>query len=237
MNDFDEKIEYLYQMRHACNLFGAGFVAKDVKISTNRVIRLYESFVHGSEKLSQFKGCSDQDFEKRVSKLEGAFIEREEKKEALIENLREKRHEFAGIGTNKAKRRLNKLSLVDPVAKAIRLALEIEDKNILAKNTNPRYRDKVYKVKAKLISDLAQVFVENNWKWGIQQDESQIPPCVIYFEIPDCEQISWHIFRDEYPINFPEYGEKWDGKENSTLDKLEQVAAKILSGGKNEHPR
>jgi len=137
------------------------------------------------------------------------------------------RHDFAGIGTNKAKRRLNKLGLANPIAKAIRIALEIEDKNIVAKNTNWRYRDKVYDIKNKLILELSELFKINNWKYGIQKSDIQLMSHIIYFEIPTCEQISWH-FSPTKGQNFPNYDGEWDEKENMTMEKLEKVAIYLL---------
>jgi len=50
---------------------------------------------------------------------------------------------------------------------------------------------------------------------------------VIYFEIPGCEQISWH-FSPDSGKEFPVYVKKRDGKRNSTLFKLEETVRRIL---------
>lgn len=158
---------------------------------------------------------------------------RHNKHEELIEKLEDKRVAFAGIGTNKAKRRLNKLALVSVVAKAIRIALEIEDKNIVAKKYPGDYRERAYKEKHELIIKLRDVFRQQNWKFGVQKDDCLSASHVVYFEIPGCEQISWH-FTPDHPKDFPMYDGKWDKKENSTLDKLESVVIKFLRET-NEH--
>ncbi len=121
------------------------------------------------------------------------YNESQFKNERLIEDLKNKRIEFAGIGTNKAKRRLNKLALIDPIAKAVRIALEIEDKSISAKDSFGKYQTKIYNQKTKLIFDLCELFKEKNWLYGVHR--SNVPPTshVIYFEIEGCEQISWHF--------------------------------------------
>jgi len=149
------------------------------------------------------------------------------KNQELIERLSEGRKEFAGLGTNKVKRRLNKLS-DNPVCKAARIALEIEDKNISAKNTRGKFIEKIYKVKNTLILELAELFKNENWIYGIQKSDSYGPSHVIYFEIPGCEQISWH-FAAEKEMNIPEYKGVWDEKINSTLDKLEDLIKGVIT--------
>jgi hypothetical protein len=177
-----------------------------------------------------------QDFQKLLHQHEEEAAERHHrildvhlKNAQLISELQQKRQEFAGIGTNKAKRRLNKLTLTDPLAKAVRLALEIEDKSISAKNSYGKYKDRIYKQKTKFILDLCELFKEQGWTYGVQK--SNVPPTthVIYFEIPECEQISWH-FTPEKKDDFPNYKGEWDKKQNSTIKKLEIVTARLLQG-------
>ena len=155
------------------------------------------------------------------------FMSKEHKKalrknEILIENLNESRTNFLGIGTNKIKRRLNKISTTDDIALAIRLALETEDKNITAKNLYGSYREKTYNLKNDLILKLIQLFLKNpTWIFGIEKKEGIETNTIIYFEIPDMEQISWHNnFKKEDFKNLPDYGKPWDGKVNSTLNKI-----------------
>ena len=148
------------------------------------------------------------------------------KNQELIEKLSESRNNFAGLGTNKVKRRLNKLS-DNPICKATIIALEIEDKNISAKNTRGKFIDKIYKVKNNLILELSELFKKEKWIYGIQKSDSYGPSHVIYFEIPGCEQISWHFSPDnekEYPV----YNGVWDEKINSTLYKLEELIKTLI---------
>jgi hypothetical protein len=150
------------------------------------------------------------------------------KNQLLVEQLAKKRENFAGIGTNKAKRRLNKLALTSSIAKAIRLSLEIEDKNMLAKKYYGKYRDKIYKKKAELILDLCKIFKEQNWVYGTQKSKVPDTTHIIYFEIPGCEQISWHFSCNKKDL--PIYEKEWDGKQNSTIGKLEKIAIELLKG-------
>jgi hypothetical protein len=228
------KIEYLYELRHACNLFSYNYVAKKTGISVERIISLYNSYVHGSKDLGKFIKISNDEFlelidiyEKESLDYQQHIEEVNEKNEQLVCDLKKKREQFAGIGTNKAKRRLNKLAITNSVAKAVRLALEIEDKSISAKGCYGMYRDRIYKKKGELILSLSELFNKEQWVYGIQK--SEVPPTshVIYFEIPNCEQISWH-FTPESESNLPEYMSKWDNKSNSTLEKLELISMRLF---------
>lgn len=239
MRDFDEidvsKIDYLYELRHACNVLGINYIAKELSVSAKRVMKLCDSDVHGSEGLKQFFKVPYNEFLKAIEKCELEDMEywksinkAHEKNGRLIYDLKCKREKFAGIGTNKAKRRLNKLALNNPVAKAVRLALEAEDKSISAKKYYGTYQSRIYEQKTKLILDLCNLFKEHGWKYGIQK--SEIPPTshVIYFEIPHCEQISWHFTPEKKDGNFPKYEGEWDKKINSTLDKIEVTTLMLL---------
>jgi hypothetical protein len=146
----------------------------------------------------------------------------------LIGNLRDARESFAGIGTRRAKLRLNKLVDSNPVAKAVRLALEIEDRNISAKRYWGDYSRQSYDDKSGLIGQLIEVFQEQGWLWGVQKSDPLplTPSHVIYFDIPGCEQISWHHAAKG---DAPEYPGVWDSKPGSTLSKLEALAITLLA--------
>lgn len=145
----------------------------------------------------------------------------------LIEILKNKRKNFCVVGTNKIKRRLNKLAETDYIAKCYRLAIEIEDKNIQAKD-NPYYSDKIYKEKYKYILELITIFKEHCLVYGKQISDVSKMSHIIYFEIPNCEQISFHTnLENEY--NIPTYDKEWDGQINSTLNKLEKGILKTFN--------
>lgn len=234
-DDIDVKdIEHLYELRHATNVLGAKYIASELKINVHRIYQLTRSPLHGSIEIiswirneeEEFKNNFEALLQQEIKKQE-AIHEAELKNQELIQDLSICRKNFAGIGTNKAKRRLNKLSQSSDIAKAIRLALEIEDKNICAKKTDWRYKDKVYNQKVQLIEELIDIFVKNKWVFGVEKSQNPSTTHVIYFEIPGCEQLSWH-FSPSTPKKFPEYDGKWDEKENATLSKLEDITKKIL---------
>jgi hypothetical protein len=147
----------------------------------------------------------------------------------LVESLVDKRTDFAGMGTRKAKLQLNRLKDSNPVARALRLALEIEDANIQAKKYSGKWRNRNYRKKEMLIGELCGVFKEQAWAgYGIQANKAAHPSHIVYFDIPGCEQISFH-FSPAKPNRYPEYHGEWDGKEFSTLDKLDRAARELLS--------
>ena len=113
----------------------------------------------------------------------------------LIRILEKKRETFCGIGTRKIKIRLNKLCDQSIDALLFRKALEIEDKNISAKKYQ-NYRDKYYEEKGDLIEELIQFCIANNINVGYQEVEEQEYQTlyVVYFDFPNCEQISWHTY-------------------------------------------
>ncbi len=239
-DDFKENIDVsmitkLYQLRHACNVLTMRSVASQLGVSLERVKILYNSRIHGSRSLEPLFTCLDNEFEKLVEYYEHEEQDRhkrivavQEKNEHLIRQLQIHRRKFAGIGTNKAKRRLNKLVDTNVLARAVRLALEVEDKSISAKNSYGKYQQKIYKQKQQLIINLSSLFKEQDWKYGIQKSDIHFITHIIYFDIPTCEQISWH-FSPEKESVFPPYEGSWDKKENSTLQKLEVIVTNLLN--------
>jgi len=231
-DDYEEEIDvknikHLYELRHSCNVFGSDYVSKELNISNDKILNLYYSKIHGSTKLKEFFSVSDQEFQNMIDKYEQEIIDVENKNLQLIEDLKESRKLFAGIGTNKAKRRLNKLAKNNPIAKAVRLAIEIEDKSISAKNSYGDYKEKIYNQKYNYIIKLCELFEQQKWIYGIQNSDIKMISHVIYFEIPDREQISWHITLKEFS-KFPIYKKDWDNKKNSTIKKLEDITIKLL---------
>lgn len=148
-----------------------------------------------------------------------------EKNYNLIADLEDIRTTALGIGTNKLKRRLNKLSETDNIALALRLAFEAEDKSVQAKKSFGKYRSKIYDIKREIINQLVQIFKDNNWVFGQKISNVRETSQIIFFEIPGCEQISFHTDVNTY---VPEYIPEWDGKINSTFGKLLDCIIKIF---------
>jgi len=140
------------------------------------------------------------------------------------------RKQFAGVGTRNTKLALNKLAKTDSHAKALRIALEIEDANLTAKRYfggdcgGYTYAEINYMKKAEGIEELIEVARTEGWVFGLQPSE-QYTTHIIYFEIPGVGQVSWHYSPQE-PL--PVYAGQWDGKKGSTLPKLEIAIASVL---------
>lgn len=138
----------------------------------------------------------------------------------LVNQLEIARESFGGIGTKQIKLNLNRLVKSCPIAKAFRIALEIEDCSTLGKKYRGDWSNHYYEKKDRFIKELIEIFKTNDWVYGIHLTNGH-PPTVIYFEIPGCEQISFHCFLDRDKA--PEYKGEWDGKRNSTFGKLEKA--------------
>ena len=168
--------------------------------------------------------------------LQSEITKKEEKEKAiydahirnmeLISILEDKRTNMCGIGTRKLKIRLNKLSKEDFRATLFRKTLECEDKNIQAKNSSFYYVDKIYREKQELIEELIELSKKYNIIYGIQDSDVSKVNYIVYFELPNCEQISFHSDLSNHDI--PVYQKPWDGKINSTLDKLEEAILKTF---------
>ena len=135
---------------------------------------------------------------------------------------------MCGIGTRKVKLMLNKkIKQGDFTAKIYRVALEIQDYNIKAKDAPFPYSDKMYAKKEDLIDKLIEIYNESKLSFGCSEDKGKRVSFIVYFDLPLGNQISFHstIKRD-----IPLYGKEWDGLVNSTLDKLEKEIKQYLNG-------
>lgn len=149
--------------------------------------------------------------------------EAEKKNRELVKRLAEMRESMCGMGTRKVKLFLNKrIKQGDKVAELYRVALETEDYNIKAKDTNPFYQDKVYRKKHEYILKLVSLCQSMEIVYGWQPSDVRGVNAVMYFDLPGVEQISFHTeMSEEEKKNNPTYPGEWDGKQQSTLWKLE----------------
>lgn len=175
-----------------------------------------------------FGNLNVKDIIKNPALLDSCRESRKSKEEALQKNaqlakqLQEKRADFCGIGTRKTKLFLNrKVKQGDKVAEMLRTALETEDENIKAKD-NWYYAEAHYNRKKELIDKLITLCNDNKVVYGIQVANNRDTDYIIYFELPHCEQISFHN-NFKTVEDLPLYEKEWDGKKNSTLPKIEQA--------------
>lgn len=142
------------------------------------------------------------------------------KNNELIEKLSDKRNTMNGIGTRKVKLFLNKkIKEGDIIAEIYRTALETEDNNIKAKDSYFPYSDKLYGKKEECIDKLIALYQTTDFKYGFNDADLRENMYVVFFKLPLGSQISFHstVKRD-----IPSFDEEWDGKVNSTLDKIEK---------------
>lgn len=224
-------VYFVSELRHYVNCFGIDKdLLKKFKTSHQIIDEIYDN-CFGSDLVEDL--VKDSKYRKdRINEREKVLSTKQDtikNHQINIQNLKKHRTDFCGVGTNKTKRLLNKLSKTSELAKAYRKMLEIEDKNITAKDTDFRYKDKVYYQKHMFILEMIEIFKENNWTFGYQNSDVRNINHIIYFELPDCEQISFHCtLEDEVLKTIPTYNKEWDGKKNSTLNKLENSIKKLF---------
>lgn len=234
INDIENNINYYKDSIKNKNLSGYYDILINQYTFSEKVD--FTGFVEYMKNNDSKNGCNKrlkrikkQGKEKVDNKYQEDFYSREEaldKNRELVGDLSYLRYNALGIGTNKIKRRLNKLAKEDILAKTLRLAMEIEDVNILAKKYYGSYRNKYYEKKAVLINDLIDIFKKNEWIYGVHKSDGYETNSIIFFEIPNTEQISFHTNINR---KLPTYNKKWDGKRNSTYFKLIESIGEIFS--------
>lgn len=85
------------------------------------------------------------------------------------------------------------------------------------------YRDQAYEKKRNLLKELIGLYREQGWVYGYLSSSVIGVDSVIYFELPDMEQISFHTRMRELGGGIPPYPKPWNGKENYTLIAIEEA--------------
>ena len=146
------------------------------------------------------------------------------KRDALKHQLKDMRTTMCGVGTRKLKLFLNKKRKEGDLLAAIyRTALEAEDANINAKKYFGEYSEQYYSLKELMIWQLIGLCRACGiTSYGYQNNDTPFPKHIIYFDLPGCEQISFHCtVKSEWAV--PKYTGSWDGQTVSTLPKLERA--------------
>jgi hypothetical protein len=227
-----KNIKKLYELRHYSNVLGDDIVIKELNISKKDFEKLKYSDYHGSKDITPILRGSREQKELYYKELDEDNLKHEDrvlKKYELIYILEQSRANFAGVGTRKAKIRLNKLAKTDNIALVVRKLLEIEDVNIQAKKESiPKYVDYKYNLKSQLILELIEIFKLNGFIFGYHYSDIKSISHIIYFELPNTEiQLSWHC--DLKNISeIPKYTKEWDGLENSNMLKLEKYIENLF---------
>lgn len=222
-----EYIVCVSHLRHYTNIFGIDKRLLDFLGMEKNTILDIETFCFGGMDIFGIK-------EDCTSVIEDCKRQREAKEEALEKNrkliamLKLKRENMCGIGTRKVKLMLNKkIKQGDFTAKIYRVALEIQDYNIKAKDAPFPYSEKMYAKKEDLIDKLIEIYNESKLSFGYSEDKGQRVSFIVYFDLPLGNQIS---FYSTVKRNIPAYEKEWDGLVNSTLDKLEKEIKQYLNG-------
>ncbi|MCR5712643.1 MAG: hypothetical protein K6G46_09395 [Prevotella sp.] len=143
-----------------------------------------------------------------------------------VQDYTERKDVFChGIGLRRVKLFLNKnIKEGDNVAKMYRLALEIECVNLVAKKALMKYHSDYYNYdkKEELLRELIDACRLQDVNYGVQHSTVPATTHVIYFDLPECEQISFHTNLKEADC-LPVYNGEWDGLRCSTLSKLESA--------------
>lgn len=223
------QIETVAELRHYINIWGLNkkLKAHFPNAPLNEIRENFSGKISITKAISNFESINAEAKKKKAEKRA-----KEKQQKELIKQIPEARKEYCGLGTRKVKLLLNRLSKTSPLAKAYRLALETEDLNIQAK-ANLYYADKIYSKKGRKILELAGLCKQEGYPYGYQDSPNTVWIAhVVYFDLPNCEQISFHADLDKWYLkDFPKYEGEWDGKINSTLGKLE---AGILKTFPNE---
>lgn len=148
----------------------------------------------------------------------------EQQNRERIKDYNERKDTFChGIGQRRVKLFLNKLVKEgDAVSKMYRIALEIEGVNLAAKKALMKYHSDYhsYDRKEAMLRELMEVCRAEGATYGQQRSTAPAATHVIYFDLPGCEQISFHTNMHE-AASLPAYSCQWDGKRCSTMGKLE----------------
>lgn len=224
--DDPRDIEDVSMMRHYVNCHGiTGKLLNYMKCSSKEISDIYD-YVRGYENIELMK---DKNYRDRLISEGKERAERidevRQKNEDLVFNFKHHQQEglCGNIGTRRVKLFLNtKIKEGDIVANAYRLALEAEHKNIDAKNSYGKYKDKIYDQKRLVIDELIELCLENGFICGYQNSDVRDTNFIIYFELPDMRQISFHSdIPNELFGKMKVYEKEWDGEVNSTIAKIE----------------
>lgn len=128
------------------------------------------------------------------------------------------------------------------VARLLYTALNAEMYSCMAKrekivNHNVRKSGVYYRLKEMYVIELSRLFFTHNLEHpeylllygrGLDEDEDAIMTKVLYFHIPGCQQISYHISNADAFASVPDYTLSWDECRNTTLSKLRECIWKMF---------
>lgn len=184
----------------------------------------YESVNKMEQMISRKEYRWAHDFE--PSPMEEGRLQAERDNRHRIEDYEQRKDTFChGIGQRRVKLFLNAcIKAGDEVAQMYRLALEAEGVNLNAKKALKKYHSDyhAYDKKEECLRQLSDMCKRMSVVFGIQASTAPAARYVVYYELPGCEQVSFHT-NEPQAAGWPKYDGAWDGKKCSTLGKLENA--------------
>ncbi len=73
---------------------------------------------------------------------------------------------------------------------------------------------KVYRERAALAVAFARIALASGWRAGMKRGNDPFELAVLYVDLPNGEQVSWHIAPDDEDLltDLPTYAGQWNGK-------------------------
>lgn len=153
-------------------------------------------------------------------KDEKSKISCSQNKESLLK-LEEFEMNALGIGLRRVLHIIRKINSVsfDKNFLILSTLIEAEYANLCAKR-NSRKARQCYDRKSYLIEKAASLAKGSEWVFGYNNSTGKNASYIIYFYLPDGEQLSWHTKDFTIYQRFPYLDVEWDGKVCSTMTKL-----------------
>ena len=145
----------------------------------------------------------------------------------LNRNLDEAYKHFGGSKLYTVLERLREAAETSLLAEAYLIALQAEIANRRAKKHKGDMQRDLYSKKTFFLYDLIHHCLAHGYR--IEQDKAHDvggPSKVLYCYLPGCEQLSWHCSLTHKDL--PDAVEEWDGKNFSTLRKIEAGLKEVL---------
>lgn len=234
-NNDPELIGSISEFRHYINVWGItdeliDYMCFEEDEEPNEVCSYMYDNIFGGDSFSDYldKESRNKFIESHKLKMDNIEAAKRRNQDLVDKFERQKTTFFNNMGIRKAKLFLNKrIKENDEIALMYRLALEAETQNVRAKDCQRDFKDKVYAEKEKYIKQLIEVCDRNKVKYGVADSDAPAASHVVYFELPNMRQISFHSNLDVAKL--PNYNDEWDGIINSTTDKIEEAMIKTYS--------
>ena len=170
--------------------------------------------------------CSNPVLRKRIEmKIEECNMKSRrsnEQNKINLQKLEDFKKGALGIGLRKVVSTMKRMSKksTDKNMKAITLLLETEYANLSAKKHGRSLKQLIYERKQILLERLSYMLKDSGWRYGYNEEPGKNASYIIYFYLPNGEQLSWHTNDYMTYRMFPYIDSKWDGKPCSTLEKI-----------------